>query len=244
MPRFSSAVATLFTRFENVVFCLCMRVAASRRCRSPTLPAEMPLTVFFAFRDSPVRRRALGSSRGSAERYALFGLDELAARGFRRPPQPGAEGGPPRWAVDRRSASQVGPRASRRLRRRLRDRARLVATGELGGRRLLDGGHGRDPADAPGASGSPPAAPRVRGDRAPGTPRPAALRNGCVACMRRRSAPVLPSSPTAGTRRTSSGAGWPGTASRPESCSFPSAWTPPPSSPERRSTFSSDHRCR
>jgi glycosyltransferase involved in cell wall biosynthesis len=56
------------------------------------------MTVFFSFRDSPERRRALGASPGSAERYALFGLDELAGRGLvvrhnleRR--------APPRWAM-------------------------------------------------------------------------------------------------------------------------------------------------
>ncbi len=43
----------------------------------------MPVSssVFFAFRDSPQRRAALRSAPGSAERYALFGLDEIAARG-------------------------------------------------------------------------------------------------------------------------------------------------------------------
>jgi glycosyltransferase involved in cell wall biosynthesis len=40
-----------------------------------------PSSVFFAFRDSPQRRAALRSARGSAGRYALFGLDEIAARG-------------------------------------------------------------------------------------------------------------------------------------------------------------------
>jgi glycosyltransferase involved in cell wall biosynthesis len=40
-----------------------------------------PSSVFFAFRDSPQRRAALHSARGSAGRYALFGLDEIAARG-------------------------------------------------------------------------------------------------------------------------------------------------------------------
>src|SRR5439155_1419152 len=39
------------------------------------------LTVFFAYRDSAERRAALAQPVGSAERYRLFGLDELAARG-------------------------------------------------------------------------------------------------------------------------------------------------------------------
>ena len=38
-------------------------------------------SVFFAFRDSPQRRSALRTAAGSAERYSLFGLDEVAARG-------------------------------------------------------------------------------------------------------------------------------------------------------------------
>ncbi len=59
----------------------------------------MPATVFFAFRDSPVRRRALCSSRGSAERYSLFGLDELAARDFVVRHNLERKGGPQRWAV-------------------------------------------------------------------------------------------------------------------------------------------------
>lgn len=40
-----------------------------------------PSSVFFAFRDSPQRRAALRSAHRSAGRYALFGLDEIAARG-------------------------------------------------------------------------------------------------------------------------------------------------------------------
>jgi glycosyltransferase involved in cell wall biosynthesis len=38
-------------------------------------------TVFFAFRDSPERRRALEARLGSAERYLLYGLDQIRARG-------------------------------------------------------------------------------------------------------------------------------------------------------------------
>ena len=46
-----------------------------------------------------MRRRALGSSLGSAERYALFGLDELAARDFVVRHNLERKGGPQRWAV-------------------------------------------------------------------------------------------------------------------------------------------------
>lgn len=39
-------------------------------------------SVFVTFRDSPQRRRALVSEPGAAERYVLFGLDELRERGW------------------------------------------------------------------------------------------------------------------------------------------------------------------
>jgi glycosyltransferase involved in cell wall biosynthesis len=39
-------------------------------------------SLFVSFRDSPQRRHALGAEPGSAERYALFGLDELKGRGW------------------------------------------------------------------------------------------------------------------------------------------------------------------
>jgi glycosyltransferase involved in cell wall biosynthesis len=39
-------------------------------------------SLFICFRDSPQRRRALQAQPGSAERYALFGLDQLGDRGW------------------------------------------------------------------------------------------------------------------------------------------------------------------
>lgn len=39
-------------------------------------------TVFFAYRDSPLRREALRLPPGSGERYSLYGLDEIARSGF------------------------------------------------------------------------------------------------------------------------------------------------------------------
>jgi glycosyltransferase involved in cell wall biosynthesis len=52
---------------------------------------------FFAYRDSRQRRSALAAPRGSDERYVLFGLDELEARGFQA--RHNLElGAPPRWA--------------------------------------------------------------------------------------------------------------------------------------------------
>ena len=42
----------------------------------------MPVTrIFYAYRDSPERRRALAAAPGAAERYRLYGLDELRERG-------------------------------------------------------------------------------------------------------------------------------------------------------------------
>jgi glycosyltransferase involved in cell wall biosynthesis len=37
---------------------------------------------FFLYRDSPLRREALGLAPGAAQRYSLYGLDELGASGF------------------------------------------------------------------------------------------------------------------------------------------------------------------
>lgn len=53
-------------------------------------------TVFYAFRDAPERRAALGSP-GSLDRYRLFGLDEIGARGGRVRHNL-ERGGPPAWA--------------------------------------------------------------------------------------------------------------------------------------------------
>jgi glycosyltransferase involved in cell wall biosynthesis len=53
-------------------------------------------SVFYAYRDSPQRRGALGAPKGAVERYLLFGLDELEERGWsvehnlRRPGRPSA----------------------------------------------------------------------------------------------------------------------------------------------------------
>ena len=53
--------------------------------------------VFYAFRDSPLRRAALAALPGAPERYALYGMDELRLRGHsvRHNLERGA---PPRWA--------------------------------------------------------------------------------------------------------------------------------------------------
>ncbi len=58
----------------------------------------MTRRVFFAYRDAPERRAALRSAPGALERYRLFGLDEIAARGADVRHNLEREGPPPRWA--------------------------------------------------------------------------------------------------------------------------------------------------
>src|SRR5919197_871911 len=54
-------------------------------------------TVFFAFRDAPDRRAALRAP-DALDRYRLFGLDEIQARGARIRHNLEGEGPPPLWA--------------------------------------------------------------------------------------------------------------------------------------------------
>jgi glycosyltransferase involved in cell wall biosynthesis len=54
-------------------------------------------TVFFAFRDAPERRAALRSP-GALDRYRLFGMDEIRARGADVRHNLKRDGGPPLWA--------------------------------------------------------------------------------------------------------------------------------------------------
>ncbi len=83
-------------------------VDASGRGRRSTRPAapfstvspvggSHPSSVFFAYRDAPERRAALAAPPGSLERYRLFGLDEIAARGVHVRHNL-ERGTPPRWA--------------------------------------------------------------------------------------------------------------------------------------------------
>ena len=57
----------------------------------------MTPSVFFAYRDAPERRAALSQVPGSLERYRLFGLDAIAARGATVRHNLGRHP-PPRWA--------------------------------------------------------------------------------------------------------------------------------------------------
>ena len=47
------------------------------------MQGSAPSAVFFSYADAPERRAALAAQPGSLERYRLFGLDEVAARGVR-----------------------------------------------------------------------------------------------------------------------------------------------------------------
>ena len=55
-------------------------------------------SVFYVYRDSPQRRRALASPLGSPERYLLFGLDQLVERGWAARHDLERAGSPPAWA--------------------------------------------------------------------------------------------------------------------------------------------------
>jgi glycosyltransferase involved in cell wall biosynthesis len=55
-------------------------------------------TVFCAYRDSPQRRAALAAPLGSPDRYLLYGLDQLAERGWTTSHGLERRGSPPAWA--------------------------------------------------------------------------------------------------------------------------------------------------
>ena len=55
-------------------------------------------SVFYVYRDSPQRRRALASPLGSPERYILLGLDQLVQRGWAARHDLERAGSPPVWA--------------------------------------------------------------------------------------------------------------------------------------------------
>jgi glycosyltransferase involved in cell wall biosynthesis len=67
--------------------------------------------VFFAFRDASDRRAALRSP-GSLDRYRLFGLDEIAARGVSVRHNLEREGPPPRWSRAAGSAANTAANAT------------------------------------------------------------------------------------------------------------------------------------
>jgi glycosyltransferase involved in cell wall biosynthesis len=60
--------------------------------------APFPSSVFVAYRDAPERRGALRAAPGSIERYRLFGLDEITARGVAVRHNLESAGRPPLWA--------------------------------------------------------------------------------------------------------------------------------------------------
>ena len=140
-------------------------------------------SVFYLFRDSPQRRAALALEPRAPARYALYGMDELAERG---------------WAVRHNLESAAPGRTQRSPARRLK--RGVEAAGGYGGdfatvlaslrevescrRRPLDRRHRRDPADAPGARARRSDAVRLRRDRAAGASRAAPAQvasNGSIA---------------------------------------------------------------
>ena len=174
MPRRSTAFATRsarcvntrFTRRENCVRCLCI---VSRRLpaygRLPYLPRTM------AVRLLRLPRLAAAPAGARVAARLARALPPLRPRPARRArlggsPQPRARGRPAAWARAGGNGAQVCARARGRLRRRLRDRARVAAGGESCRRRPLHGRHGRDPAAAAeeGRQGAPAA--RLHRDRA------------------------------------------------------------------------------
>jgi glycosyltransferase involved in cell wall biosynthesis len=65
-------------------------------------------TVFYAYRDSPQRRRALAAPPGDPERYLLFGLDQLVERGWGARHGLERPGPPPGWARASGKALKAG----------------------------------------------------------------------------------------------------------------------------------------
>ncbi|MGH3129108.1 MAG: glycosyltransferase family 4 protein [Gaiellaceae bacterium] len=64
-------------------------------------------SVFYAYRDSPQRRRALSAPLGAPERYLLFGLDQLVERGWTARHDLERSGRPPMWARAGGAASKA-----------------------------------------------------------------------------------------------------------------------------------------
>ena len=62
------------------------------------VPHPAAFDAFVCYRESPQRRAALAAAVGSPERYMLFGLDELTARGVRVGHNLGRPQGAPAWA--------------------------------------------------------------------------------------------------------------------------------------------------
>ena len=128
---------------------------------------------FVCFRESPQRRAALDAEIGSPERYMLFGLDELVARGDSRATQPRAAAGCAGLGAARRRRAQPARASWWRLRRRFLQRPAEPAAAECGRRRLLDRGHRRPAARLAPARRPRATAARLRLDRPAGAAREA-----------------------------------------------------------------------
>jgi glycosyltransferase involved in cell wall biosynthesis len=62
------------------------------------MPAAGPKKLFVALRDAPERRAALKADTGFAERYRLYGIDQLVSRGVEVRHSLERQGRPPLWA--------------------------------------------------------------------------------------------------------------------------------------------------
>src|SRR6266511_1663855 len=62
---------------------MCRALCNARSSTVSAVQGSAPAEIFFAYADAPARRAALAAPPGSPERYRLFGLDEVAARGVR-----------------------------------------------------------------------------------------------------------------------------------------------------------------
>ena len=146
-------LATLFTRCANFVFVLCivwrrcvgagrLPYSRDRDLRLLHLP-RLAAAAAGARGASPARPSATCCTASTSSRRGALATRHNLER----------EGAPPLWARGGREGAEARARGGGRLRRGLRDRARVAADREPRGRRLLDGRHGRDPADAPEARG-------------------------------------------------------------------------------------------
>ena len=143
-------------------------------------------TVFYAFRDSPQRRRALATPPGSPERYLLFGLDQLRERGWTTRHDLERAGRPPGWARAsggalkaglERAGGYGGDFATVLASLRTANRADVVlSTVDTVGIPLMLLNNGREG----------PASARVHRDRASGAAGASSVRTVCARCTRER----------------------------------------------------------
>ena len=134
-------------------------MSSSGARRGPTVPAVT--SVFYAFRDSPQRRRALSAPPGLARALcACTGWTSCgsAATSIRHNLE---RVGPPPWARPPASCAKCGLERAGGYGGDFATVSRLAARREPRRRRLLDGRHRRHPADAPAGRARRAAPPLV-----------------------------------------------------------------------------------